>query len=37
MGTWTPCSRKLWRQRREAGEAETGNSATGKLRKTDEK
>jgi hypothetical protein len=28
MGTWTPCSRKLWRERREA---EAGSSAIGHL------
>jgi hypothetical protein len=37
MGTWTPCSRKLWRQRREAGAAEPGNLATGQIGKANEK
>jgi len=31
VGTWTPCSRKLWRERREAGD-----SATGQLGKANE-
>ncbi|MBP2672618.1 MAG: hypothetical protein H6Q85_2684 [candidate division NC10 bacterium] len=37
MGSWTPCSRKLWRQRREAGAAEPGNLATGQIGKANEK
>jgi hypothetical protein len=37
VGTWTPCSRKLWRERREAGGADPGNLATGQIGNANEK